>query len=49
MTESLDLDAYRPPEAPIEMPYQIIERRREPARSWLEAVTRLLARRARHE
>lgn len=46
--EQLDLDACKPPEAPLDMPYQVVERQRPRSRSWL-AFLRLVARRAPHE
>jgi hypothetical protein len=48
MTETLDLDMYRPPEAHLDMPYQVLET--APARRpWLVFLRVLFARRASHE
>lgn len=42
MTEPKDLDTFRPPEAPLEMPYQVLER--PSARSPWRTAARLVAR-----
>lgn len=44
-----ELETCRPPEAPVEMPYQILERRRDPAPSWLDVLRQSVVRRAPHE
>lgn len=44
-----ELETCRPPEAPLEMPYQILERRQNPARSWLAVLRQTVLRRAPHE
>ena len=49
MTEPSDLDRYLPPEAPLAMPYQVIEQPRVVRRSWLAFLRQLAARRAPHE
>lgn len=40
---------FRPPEAPVEMPYQVIERRQPEQAGVLAALMQLLARRASNE
>ena len=49
MTEELDLETCKPPTAPVEMPYQVLERQRKPARPWLATLRQAVARRAPHE
>lgn len=47
--EQLKLDAFRPPEAPMDMPYQVIERQKPHRKSWLAALRQVIARLAPHE
>jgi hypothetical protein len=47
--EPLKLETHRPPEAPIDMPYQVIERQQAADRSWLALLRQMMARQAPHE
>lgn len=44
VTELLDLERCRPPEAPIDMPCQALERQKPQERSWLDMLRHLAAR-----
>jgi hypothetical protein len=49
VTHPLDLETWSPPEAPVEMPYQVLERQRQRGRSWFALLRQLVASRARNE
>jgi hypothetical protein len=52
VTPPLDLEpleAWAPPEAPVEMPYQVLERQAPRRKTWIELLRQMAARRAPHE
>jgi hypothetical protein len=50
MNAPFDLEAWTPPEAPVQMPYQVLERpNSREQRTWLDLLRQLTALRAPHE